>query len=83
MIKLCLYLKHQSSKGYEALHSSECLVLPFQRTLKDYSNAIKAVIGFSKDVDAQLLQAARLHIPPEYHKLVIILKMHIKKEPVL
>ena len=82
IIKLCLYLRHQSSKAYESLRSSGCLALPSQRTLRDYSNAVRAVIGFSKDVDMQLLQAASLKTSPDYHKLVIILidEMHVKEE---
>lgn len=82
IIKLCLYLRHQSSKAYETLRKSGCLALPSQRTLRDYSNAVKAVVGFSKNVDIQLMQAARLSSSPDYHKLVMILidEMHIKEE---
>ena len=82
MIKLCLYLRHQSSTAYETLHSSGCLALPSQRTLRDYSNAVKSVVGFSKDVDIQLMQAARLLTSPDHHKLIIVLidEMHIKEE---
>jgi hypothetical protein len=82
MIKLCIYLRHQSSKAYETLRESGCLALPSQRTLRDYTNAVKAVTGFSKEVDEQLIQAARLMTSPDYHKLIVILidEMHIKEE---
>ena len=82
IIKLCLYLKHQSSKAYETLHSSGLLALPSQRTLRDYSNAVKAVVGFSEDVDLQLRKAAHLETSADYHKLIILLidEMHIKEE---
>ena len=58
IIKWCLYLKHQSSKGYEALCESGCISLPSQRTLRDYLNAVIAGPGFSMEVDRQLLQAS-------------------------
>lgn len=82
MIKLCLYLKHQSSQAYETLRQSGCLALPSQRTLRDYSNAVKSTVGFSKDIDKQLLQAAHLDASPEYHSLIVILidEIHIKEE---
>ena len=60
MIKRCLYLRHQSNKAYETLRESGCISLPSQRTLRDYSNAVKARAGFSMEMDQQLLQAAEL-----------------------
>lgn len=82
MIKWCLYLRHQSSKAYETLRESGCVALPSQRTLRDYSNAVKASAGFSCDVDGQLLGAANLTRSPSYHSLVAILidEMHVKED---
>lgn len=84
MIKLCLYLRHLSSKAYVILCSSGCLALPSQRTLQGYSNAIKAVTGFSKDVNMHLMEAVHLDTSPNYHKFIIILidKMHVKEDMV-
>ena len=81
MIKWCLYLRHQSSKAYEALRDSGCIQLPSQRTLRDYSNCIKASAGFSTEVDRQLMKAAKLEICPDWHKLVVLLidEMHIRE----
>lgn len=81
MIKWCLYLKHQSSKAYETLRQSG-LSLPSQRTLRDYSNAVKAEAGFSLEVDRQILDAAKLSTSPDYHRLVILLidEMHVKED---
>ena len=81
-IKWCLYLRHQSSKAYETLRESGCLQLPSQRTLRDYSNCIKAGAGFSADVDRQLMQAASLLTCPAWQKLVVILldEMHIRED---
>ena len=57
-------------------------MLPSQRTLCDYSNAIKADAGFSSEVDQQLLQATKLRTSPSYHALLLILmdEMHIREE---
>lgn len=82
MIKWCLYLRHFSSKAYNAIRDSGCVVLPSQRTLRDYSSAIKAEAGFSPEVDGQLLQAAQLQTMPASHKLIVILldEMYIREE---
>ena len=42
MIRFCLYLCHQSNKAYETLHQSGIISLLSQRTLQDYSHAVKA-----------------------------------------
>ncbi len=50
LIKWCLYLCHQSGKAFETLRDAG-IALPFQRTLRDYSNVVKA--GFSPEVDCK------------------------------
>ena len=60
MIRFCLYLRHQSGKAYETLRDSGCIRLPSQQTLRDYSHAVKAEPGFSKEVDFQLTVAANV-----------------------
>ena len=82
MIKFCLYIRHQSSKAYETLRQSGCISLPSQRTLRDYSNAVKAVPGFSNDVDHQLKEAAQVSTSKEWEKLVVLLldEMYIKED---
>lgn len=81
-IKWCLYLRYQSSKAYEALRDSGCLRLPSQRTLRDYSNCIRASAGFSTEVDHQLFQAANLASCEEWQKFVCLLidEMHIRED---
>lgn len=44
-IKWCIYLRHQSSKAYDTLRESGCILLPSQRTLRDYTNCVKAAVG--------------------------------------
>lgn len=83
-IKWCIYLRHQSNKAYDTLRLSGCVHLPSQRTLRDYSNCVKAGSGFSVEVDAQLMEAAKLSTCPDWQKLVVLLldEMHIKEDVV-
>ena len=50
IIRFCLSLAAKSPSCYEELRNSGVLVLPSQRRLKDYRNAIKPKRGFQKDV---------------------------------
>ena len=50
MIKWCLNLKMMSSSAYHALRSSGCLELPSERTLCDFTGAIKTEEGFTHEV---------------------------------
>ena len=61
MIKRCLNLRVISSGPYSALKSSGVLVLPSERTLRDYTNWIKAVIDA---VDKQLMYEAKMSTLP-------------------
>ena len=56
-IRFCLSLVAKSPSCYEELHNSGVLVLPSQRWLRDYRNAIKPKRGFQKDVVDELLNA--------------------------
>lgn len=81
MIKWCIYLRHLSSGCYEALRQSGCITLPSQRTLRDYTHFAKATMGFSVDVDLQLIEAAEASNCPEWKKCVVILmdEMYIRE----
>lgn len=81
MIRWCIYLRHLSSKAYETLRDSRCIHLPSQRTLRDYTNCVKASAGFSVDVDRQLIQAMSLETCKPWQKLVVLLldEMHIRE----
>lgn len=50
MIKWCLSLKLLSPCAYHTLCSSNLLVLPSERTLRDYTHFIKAKAGFQAEV---------------------------------
>ena len=82
MIRWCLYLRHQSSGVYETLRTSGCVVLPSQRTLRDYTHFVKAAPGFSLAVDQQLMTAARIDTLEEWQKCVLLLldEMHIRED---
>ena len=60
MIKWALYLRHLSSKAYETMRKSGVIVLPSQRTLRDYTHFVQSRLGFSDEVDEQLVDAAKV-----------------------
>ena len=82
IIKWCIYLRHLSSGAYEALRSSGCVKLPSQRTLRDYTHHVRALPGFSDDVDKQLIEAAQLQTCKEFQKYAVLVmdEMHIKED---
>ena len=55
LIKWYIYLKHKSSSAYELLRSSNCVHLPSQCTLQDYTHFYESRSGFSNDLDLQLI----------------------------
>ena len=81
VVKWCLYLRHQSSSAYESLQQSGCLLLPSQRTLRDYTHYTSTTIGFSDEVDQQLMEAADISSLKEFQKCVVIIldEMHVKE----
>ena len=58
VIKWCIYLRHLSGSAYELLRNAGYLKLPSQRTLRDYTYLTSARVGFSSEIDAQLMKAA-------------------------
>ena len=61
MIKWCLNLKMISSAAYHNLRTSGMLVLPSERTLRDYSNVVKGGNGFQMGILEQLYREACDH----------------------
>ncbi|KAL5489492.1 hypothetical protein EMCRGX_G018587 [Ephydatia muelleri] len=57
--KVVLYLRHLSGSAYDLLRNSG-LKLPSQGTLRDYSYISPTSIGFSNQVDQQLMGAANI-----------------------
>ena len=82
MIRWCIYLQHQSQAAYETLRQSQSVLLPSQRTLRDYTHHITATNGFSAEVDMQLCQAAKLKSCKPIDEYVILfywMKCTLKK----
>lgn len=81
LIKWCINLRHLSAKSYEMLRESGVVRLPSQRTLRDYTNCVKAFPGFSYEVDTQLLSAVNAKSCPAWHMFVVLLldEMHVKE----
>ena len=78
MIRWCLSLKLLSSASYSALRSSNLLVLPSERTLRDYTHFIKAKPGFHPGIDEQLYREAKIDSIPEYQKYVCLVFDEVK-----
>ena len=76
-IKWCLYLRHLSGKSYEMLRESGCIYLPSQRTLRDYTHFIPSHIGFSAEVDQQLLSSIDLSMERNRYVSLVMDEMHI------
>lgn len=76
------YLRHQSSKCYEALWESKCISLPSQRTLLDYTHFVSSAVGFSDDVDRQLYTVAGVPSLKEFQKCVAVVidEMHTHED---
>jgi hypothetical protein len=54
IIKWCIYLRHKSPRAYEILRATNCIILPSQRTLRDYTYHFNTTAGFSTGLDRQL-----------------------------
>ena len=80
MVRLCILLRHQSQSAYEILR--QCISLPSQRTLRDYTHFIKAKPGFSGEVDSLICSTAQINECEERERNVIILldEMHIRED---
>uniref|UniRef100_A0A1X7TI06 THAP-type domain-containing protein n=1 Tax=Amphimedon queenslandica TaxID=400682 RepID=A0A1X7TI06_AMPQE len=81
MIRWCVYLQQKSSTAYELLRKSKCLHLPSQRTLREYIHHNKPGIGFSNELDEQLVLDSKLQSLESHQKYVGIIadEMYIKQ----
>ena len=77
-----IYLKHKSSSAYELLRSSNCVHLPSQRTLQDYTHFYESRSGFSNDLDLQLINDSCVSSLSPFQKQVCLLgdEMRIKED---
>lgn len=81
MIRWALYLRHQSNKCYETLRESKCIVLPSQRTLRDYTHYLHNQAGVSREVTEDLMRVAKVDTMKDYQKCVCLAidEMHIRE----
>ena len=82
MIKWCLNLQLLSSSAYQAVKSSGVLVLPSERTLRDYTHYMRSDPGFSQSVDRELIKEAKLDTVPDFQKHVCLVfdEVRIKED---
>ena len=82
IIKWRLSLRLKSPAAYRTLTESGFLVLPSERTLRDYTHYINALTGYNDEVDVHLAEASRLKDTPPYQRCVILAidEMHIKED---
>ena len=78
IIKWCLSIKLRSSSSYNALFNSGVLVLPSDRTLRDYTHFVKTQAGFSPEGDKQLQREAKLESIPLYQRNVCLVFDEVK-----
>ena len=79
-IKWCLYLRHLSGRSYELLRESGCIHLPSQRTLRDYIHYIPAKVGFSAEIDQQLIDAIDFSKETNRYVTLLLDEVHIKED---
>ena len=81
IIRWCLYLHHRSGGCYKTLRNSGLFHLPSDRTLRDYRHFVPSSIGFSKELDQQLIQQVISQKPEQLAKYVgIVLDQMCIKE---
>ena len=82
MVKWCLHLRMLSSFAYDAMHSSGFIVLPSQRTPRDYTRWIKSGVGIQPEVTTQLINEAHKCTDNEdlrHHIAVVFDEMKVKE----
>ena len=78
MIRWCLSLKLLSSASYRTLKSSNLLVLPSERTLRDYTHFVKSKPGFHHGIDEQLCRETKINSNTEFQKYICLVFDEIK-----
>ena len=79
LIRWCLHLRMLSGSAYDALH--HILVLPTDRTLRDYTHFIKSGTGIQAEVTQQLISETNFYNLEEWQKFVEVIfdEMKIKE----
>ena len=82
IIRSALNIKMVSSAAYHAIRSSGFLVLPSERSLRDYSNFFKNKTGFQKEVNDLLLREcpSSEELPSDKHVVIVLDEMKIRED---
>ena len=83
IIRFCLSLASKSPSCYEELRNSGVLVLPSQRRLKDYRNAIKPKRGFQKEVLDVLIAETEHYFDVQRYVVLLFDEMKVMANLVL
>ena len=83
IIRFCLSLAAKSPSCYEELRNSKVLVLPSQRRLKDYRNAIKPQTGFQEEVIEVLKTEADSYFDVQRYVVLLFDEMKVMENLVL
>lgn len=83
VIRFCLSLAVKSPSCYEELRKSKVLVLPSQRRLKDYRNAIKPQRGFQEEVIEQLRTETDCYFDVQRYVVLLFDEMKVMANLVL
>ena len=83
IIRFCLSLAAKSPSCYEELRNSGVLVLPSQRRLKDYRNAIKPKRGFQKKVIEVLKSETSGYFDVQHYIVLLFDEMKVNANLVL
>ena len=77
IIRYCLSLATKSPACYEELRKSKILVLPSQRTLKDYRNCIRLKAGFQEEVIEELKDLTNSYFDVQRYIVLLFDEMKI------
>lgn len=77
VIPYCLSLATKSPAYYEELRKSKILVLPSQRTLKDYRNCIRPKAGFQEEVIEELKDLTNNYFDVQRYIVLVFDEMKI------
>jgi hypothetical protein len=77
IIRYCLSLASKSPACYEELRKSKILVLPSQRTLKDYKNSIRPTTGIQEQVLEELKSLTDCYFDVQRYVVLLIDEMKV------
>ena len=77
IIRYCLSLARKSPACYEELRKRKILVLPSQRTLKDYRNCIRPKAGFQEEVIEELKDLTNSYFDVQRYIVLLFDEMKI------